>query len=92
MFSKKTNKYFIFNINSAEVSGAVVYFNQQQNKSVIEYYFKEELPILAHDSISEFKKNTTEALNKVLTQMENYLNISDDFFNVKDIHIFLAAP
>lgn len=85
-------KYFIFNINTTEVSGAVIFFDKKINKPVIEYSVKKKIFIESEDSLRNFRKNTESALRKTCEDIFKYMKISDDMFNVQDAFVFMSSP
>lgn len=89
---KKGKKYFIFNINSAGVSGALVYFDSEKNLPMIEYSTQSEIQISENTSAENFKKESEKSLKKVVAALSNYINITGGVSNVASAFVFLASP
>lgn len=85
-------KYFIFNINTSEISGAVVFFNNKLKKPVIEYSSKKKILIEESDSLKNFRKSTAFSLKKVCDDIFKYMKISGDVFNVEEAFVFMSSP
>ncbi len=94
MFSSgnKEKKYIIFNINSAEVSGALVYFDNERQKPTIEYSVKNIIQISQDTTAEKFKSQSFEALKSVSESILNYLNISEEFTKIDRAFVFLSSP
>lgn len=91
----KGEKYFIFNINSAAVLGAVVYFDEEKGMPAIEYFVESKICISNNTSAKKFKENSKVALKKVVDALDNYKKINNtgnEFLDINKAFVFLAPP
>lgn len=92
MSKKKGQKYFIFNINTSEVSGAIVFFDQQSKKPFIKYASKKNIFVEENDSLVNFKKSTANALRESCEDLFKYINTSGDVLDIEETFVFMTSP
>jgi hypothetical protein len=94
MFSgiQKEKKYFIININSSQISGALIYFDADLQVPIIGYSVHEYIKVKKNDLAETFRMNTKESIEKVMMRLSNYVNISGGGESVEKLFVFLSPP
>ncbi len=89
---KKYQRHFIFDISSGYVSGAVVYFNKNIQKPVIEFSIKKNIINSLSTDITELRKSVVVALDEVCSSIINFTQLTTAEFSIKSGSIFLSSP
>jgi hypothetical protein len=85
-------KYIIFNIGTFEITGGVVSFDSKKQKPVIEYSVSRRISVDESDALKNFRQNSFQTLKFIVNEVEKYIMICEDVFNVSEIFLFLGSP